>query len=363
LPLFKGVASKSKPAKAIAYITNPKKAAFVSSQALDDNSNYAPQFLQTASLFGKGAGFSERKYYHFKLSPDPADGASAEQVHSMAEEMAARCFPAHECVIATHNDKNHIHSHIIVNAVNFEDGKKLRITNPEYAAMKDLTNEVGLSYGFTPLDFRKPSKDKIASREKQLLLRGGIGWKDELKDVISTAKQSSFSFDDFAQHLQNYGVTIERNTEKTISFKHPEKQKPIRGERLGEDFTKEAIVLAINEYADRAAAHSPKQGGGTRAIASIANSVAEHDAIAARTVASNVCTGASRAGKHHAQTDIDRISRTIQEIENAAGRFSPASGKPLPAGQKDARSAASRDAFIEQGAERQHRKRSREAGR
>ena len=157
MPLFKGVSSKSKPAKAIAYITDERKAAFVSSQSLDDNTNYARQFSRTANLFGKGEGYAERKYYHFKLSPDPADGASPEQTHKMAEEMAAKCFPAHECVITTHIDKNHIHVHIIVNAVSFENGKKLRITKSDYTSMKDLANEIGLSYGFTPIDFRKPS--------------------------------------------------------------------------------------------------------------------------------------------------------------------------------------------------------------
>ena len=346
MPLFKGAASKSKPGKAIAYITNPKKAAFVSSQALDDNSDCAQQFSQTASLFGKGDNFSERKYYHFKLSPDPADNATAEQVHQMAEEMAAKCFPAHECVTATHSDKNHIHAHIIVNAVSFEDGRKLRITNSDYTRMKDLANEVGLSYNFTPLDFRKPSKDKIRSREKQLILRGGVGWKDELKDVITAAKQTSFNFADFAQHLQNYGITIERNTEKTISFKYPEKQKPIRGVRLGADFTKEAITLAISEHSHRAdpAAEesSPRPGTGLHRISgAVADSI----------------------GKHHAQTDFDRISRTIQDIERTAEHFSPASRRALPAGQKAAGNDAKRDVYVKQISDRQHRKRVREVER
>jgi hypothetical protein len=346
LPLFKGAASKSKPAKVIAYVTDPKKAVIVSSQSLDDNSDYAKQFSQTASLFGKGNNFSERKYYHFKLSPNPADNASAEQVHRMAVEMSAKCFSAHECVIATHADKNHVHTHIIVNAVSFEDGRKLRITNPDYAAMKDLVNEVGLSYGFTPLDFRKPSKDKIRSREKQLLLRGGTGWKDELKDVISAAKEASFSFNEFAQHLKNYGIAIERNTEKTISFKHPKKQKPIRGERLGADFTKEAIVSAINEHSNRAAAFSEKP-----------------TVYPERTVTSDFGAVADGAGKHHAQADLDRISRTIQGIERTAERFSPASGRTLLSGQKDASNDAERDDSIQQITQQQHRNRMHEAER
>jgi len=215
--------------------------------------------------------------------------------------------------------------------------------------MKDLANEVGLAHGFSPIDFRKPSKDKIKSREKQLILRGGVGWKDELKDVISAAKLSSASFDEFAQNLQNYGITIERNTAKTISFKHPEKQKPVRGNSLGEDFTKEEIIRAITEYANRATANA------TQSIPGIGTSE--------RTVAGDGRAIADGAGKHNAQTDIDRISRTIQDIENTAGRFSPASGKPLPAGQKDSGHGTARNDNVEQGADRQHRKRDRQAER
>jgi len=327
-------------------VTDKDKVALVSSQALDDSTGYARQFAQTAALFGKGENYNERKYYHFKLSPDPADGATPEQVHKFAEEMAAKCFPAHECVIATHTDKPHVHAHIVVNAVSFEDGRKLRIPTSEYTRMKDLANEVGLTYGFSPLDFRQPSKDKTKSREKQLLLRGGIGWKDELKNVISEAKQTSASFDAFTQHLQNYGITIERNTEKTISFKHPEKQKPIRGNSLGEDFTKEAIIFAIAQHADRAVAHATQSNPGA--------------AIAKRTIPSVDRTRTDSVGKHHAQTDIDRIYGTIRDIKGTAKRFSPTGRSSLPTGQADARRSTNQSDNVKQGADRQHRPKRRE---
>ena len=48
MPLFKGCGCKSKPAKAIDYITNKKKAAIVTSYALDDHRDYARQFAETA---------------------------------------------------------------------------------------------------------------------------------------------------------------------------------------------------------------------------------------------------------------------------------------------------------------------------
>ena len=271
--------------------------------------------------------------------------------------MAAKCFPANECVIATHTDKSHIHAHIIVNAVSFEDGKKLRITKSDYTLMKDLANEVGLQYGFTPLDFRKPSKDKIKSPEKQMLMRGGVGWKDKLKNVIAAAKQESVSFELFADYLKNYGVTIERNTAQTISFKHPEKQKAIRGNSLGADFTKEAIIRAIAEYADRAAAHAEKSNS------SAALSDKPTTATSERAVESAGRAITSSVGKHNAQTDFDRIHGAIRGIKDTAERFSPTSGSKVSARQESDGRDPARDDSLKQGVDRQHRKRNREVER
>ena len=67
MPLFKGVAGKAKPHKAITYISRKDKAAYVDVQNLFIDEDYAGQFRQTAARFGKGTERSERKYYHFKL--------------------------------------------------------------------------------------------------------------------------------------------------------------------------------------------------------------------------------------------------------------------------------------------------------
>jgi hypothetical protein len=307
LPIFKGQGCKSAPGKAINYITREDKADLVSSLSLDDGQSYAGQFRDTATLYGKGNNYDERKYYHFKFSCDPADGVTAAQSQLMAEQMAAMSFPGHECVIATHTDKAHIHSHIIVNAVSFEDGKKLHINDNEYATLKDLANEIAQAYGFTPLDWRKRSQDRITSSEKQIVMRGGISWKDELKDVISKAAQRSDSFIAFRNHLEQYGVTIERNTERTISYKHPDKAKAIRGERLGEAFTKGAIVNGINQLSHRRTRTGEEPAA---------------DPDRKRKITSSQRAEQGRAGKQPTQGEFDRVHGSIREIEERAKRLS-----------------------------------------
>lgn len=290
MPLFKGQGCKSTPNRAIDYITNEKKAKFVSSQNLDDNRSYAEQFKETAQLYGKGTEFDERKYYSFKLSCDRADNVSAAAHHEYAEAIAKRLFPSHECVIATHTDTNTVHSHIIVNAVNFENGKKLNIRNKEYGQMKDLANEMGMERGFTPLDFRKPAKDRITSRERWVILKGDTSWKDELREVISEAKAQTTNMADFEKHLKNYGVNLTRDTDKTIAFKHPQKEKSIRGEKLGLDYTKGAILNELSKSADR------------------------QNTNAERTIEADSRAETIRSGKRSAESRIDGIERKMRGI-------------------------------------------------
>jgi len=165
MPLFKGKSSKAKPQKAIAYITRKDKAVIISSQYMDDNMSYAKQFKQTCDLYGKGKGAGELKYYHFKVSIDPCDKPTPQQFHELAERLAQELFSAHECVIATHNDTDVIHSHIIVNAVSFETGKKLRLSHAEYAHCKDRADDIGrYDIGFSPLNWR----DKVKKRQHYL---------------------------------------------------------------------------------------------------------------------------------------------------------------------------------------------------
>ena len=98
MPLLKGSAGKATPRKAIAYITRTDKARFVDVQNLFEDEDYAEQFAQTAARFGKYSDYGERKYYHFKLSPDRADHADPFMVQEYANIFSAQTF-AYSCTI------------------------------------------------------------------------------------------------------------------------------------------------------------------------------------------------------------------------------------------------------------------------
>ena len=247
MPLLKCSASKARPKNGIGYITDPKKAAIVSVKNLFEDEDYAKQFEETAARFGKGEKYDERKYYHFKLSCARKDNVTPEKAHAYAEEIAEAFFKNYECVIATHTDTQTVHSHIIVNAVDPITGKKLQFSQKDYAKMKDEVNVIGRKYGFTETEFRKRGKNCRTAAEKKIILKGGTSWKEELREVIAEAVKKTKSPEAFKKYLDEcYGVKITRDG-KDYSYLHPNKQKPIRGERLGTNYTKSEVIKRIGK--------------------------------------------------------------------------------------------------------------------
>ena len=263
MPLLKCSASKARPKNGIRYITDPKKAAIVSVKNLFEDEDYAKQFEDTAARFGKGEKYDERKYYHFKLSCARKDNVTIEKAHAYAEEIAEAFFKNYECVIATHTDTRTVHSHIIVNAVDPITGKKLQFNKQDYVKMKDEANRIGKKYGFTETDFRKLGKNSRTAIEKKIMLKGGTSWKEELREVIAEATKNSTTPDNFKDYLEKcYGVKITRDG-KDYSYLHPNKQKPIRGERLGTNYTKSEVIKKIGEqnYRQKSGAYNGERSG------------------------------------------------------------------------------------------------------
>jgi len=253
----------------IDYVTDPKKAIIVSSQALDDNQSYTKQFMQTCGLYGKGNKSDERKYYHFKLSCNPTDNPTPQQSHALAERLAQELFADYECVIGTHADTDTMHTHIVVNAVSFETGKKLHMNNTAYRHSKDLANALGAEMGLSTLDWRAKTKEKrersksgkaITSEDKYLssaernMGKGGNlakdSWKEALRHAIDEAKAHCTDRADFQRYLYDtFGVTMPRNTAKTVTFIHPAvgETYAVRGNKLGADYTAASIDQALQQ--------------------------------------------------------------------------------------------------------------------
>ena len=79
------------------------------------------------------------------------------------------------------------------------------------------------------------------------MLNGGTSWKEELREVIVEAIKNSTTPEQFNEYLEKCcGVKITRDG-KDYSYLHPEKQKPIRGEKLGTNYTKSEVLRKIGK--------------------------------------------------------------------------------------------------------------------
>ena len=308
MPLLKCSAGKAKPQSAIGYITNPNKAEIVSVRNLFEDEDYAKQFEETTALYGKGKGYNERKYYHFKLSCAKQDNLSPQEAHKFAEEVAAKLFQDYECVLATHADTDTVHSHIIVNAVDPLTGKKLQFSTKDYIAMKDEVNRMGKERGYTETDFRKRGKNSRTAVERKIMLNGGVSWKEELREVIVEAIGKTKDEQCFKDYLKKcYGVEITRSG-KDYSYLHPQKQKPIRGAKLGTYYTKSEVLRKLGE-----------QNNGQKSTADNGNGTSGFNRQSSGTgiVRANRPTHCGGAGRAIVQS-LDCIEREMQQISFGA---------------------------------------------
>ena len=344
MPLLAVAAGRAMPDMAIGYITRKDKARYIDVQNLFIDEDYSAQFKETAARFGKYKDYGERKYYHFKLSPDRKDKADPLMVQEYAKACAEKMFEGCECVIATHTDTQTVHAHIIVNAVHPITGKKLHFNDGDYTRLKDMANEIGEEFGFSSLDFRKKAENKRTNDERHIILKGGTSWKEELREVIEEGRQAAATPEEFEEHLKLYGVEITQSG-KDYSYLHPRKQKPIRGKRLGENYSKEEIEHFIGEK---------RHGRNTRPAYAIAGDERERQAGNSDGIAERSVSDIER--------EIEQLDRTAEQAHRGYAFGYSDDGVRADGNDGESRAGNQSDGGKDGAAEREHRNASRKGG-
>ena len=108
----------------------------------------AEEMTATKEFYGKCGG---RTYKHFIQSFAPGENITAEKAHAIAREFAERCrlFNGYEVLLATHRDRQHIHTHFVVNSVSWESGYKFQMRPIDLQEMKDLSDSICLQHGLS----------------------------------------------------------------------------------------------------------------------------------------------------------------------------------------------------------------------
>ena len=181
MAVIKAVSSKAGIGQAIDYVTKEEKTEEKLVSGLHCEAETAKEEMQaTKELWEKTGG---RTYKHFVQSYHKDEKITPEQAHRNALQLAENtpAWKGFEVLVATHKDKDHIHTHFIVNSVNFEDGHKLQWSSADLRELKERCNAQSQEQGL-----HVPEKGKTfegAEREET------VAWKKETYQLLKQAEQ------------------------------------------------------------------------------------------------------------------------------------------------------------------------------
>lgn len=152
------------------------------------------EFAEVKKAFGKTDG---RTYYHMIQSFSPDDRITPEQAHEVGMQIA-ELFEGYQVLVVTHTNKAHTHNHLVINSVNFENGKKLTISNQELERIKIYSNSICLQNGWDVTE----AKTRRNRNPK---------WKHIIIEDALTAMAESYSMDEYISKLKELGIYVSYN--------------------------------------------------------------------------------------------------------------------------------------------------------
>ena len=244
MAVIKRIASKATPKKIVSYLTQEEKTEEKLIGGKDcDPDNVVNDFNMTQELYGKTGGV---KYHHIIQSFSPEDNITPEKAHEIGKELAESQFKGFEVFVVTHKDKDHIHNHLVVNSVSFENGLKYNASNKSLWDIKRESNRLCERENLKTLDLEHKAEKRISSAEKRIMDRRQIPWKDELRQIIDIARERTKDLQSFREFLEKNFEIETRVTKNSISYKHPDHGKAIRGRSLGDKYNKEELENEFN---------------------------------------------------------------------------------------------------------------------
>ena len=214
-----------------------------------DGTNAFREFMATKKIYGKDNGFF---FYHYAQSFSPKEKITPEQAHEIALEFAEKAWSGHEVLVATHCDREHIHSHFVINSVSFESGKKLRQSPSTLKQLRKLSDEICIAHGLSVLQPYQGGRNSMSSGEYRARLKGN-SWKEKLAKDIDTAMSYSGSKDELIRNMSILGYRMTwTDTRKNITFHCPNGKKCCDDKLHDNKYLKENIEheLLQREYPD-----------------------------------------------------------------------------------------------------------------
>lgn len=259
MAIFKAVANSHSSIKfIICYVSKREKTIGKKlCSGYNCNADTAAQEMQmTKELYNKTKG---RTYKHFVQSFPPDEKITPEQAHQLAKEYVESCplFSGFEVLYATHVDKEHIHTHFVINSVSFADGHKFQMSKKDLQDMKILNNKLCLEHGFSICEIGKKksnSMDLISydTNKYQFLKKAQegkvISYVQDTAVAVYDAMQVSASKDEFISAMSQKGYSVDwQDSHKNIVFTNSE-GKRVRNSNLQKTYNLNVGKEELLEY-------------------------------------------------------------------------------------------------------------------
>ena len=225
--------------KAIAYILNPEKTdekLLVSSYGCASETA-AREFEWTRKIAEQKGMNPVRIIARHVIQSFEIGEVTPELAHEIGKQFADEILGGkYEYVLTTHIDKDHVHNHLIFNAVDFVDYHAYKSYKRIYYDMREVSDRLCKENGLSVIP---PSQNKGMSYKEYTEAKRGTSWKQKLKQTIDRLVITAKDYDDFLRLMQEAGYEIK--TGKYISFRAEGQERFTRSKTIGENYTEERI--------------------------------------------------------------------------------------------------------------------------
>ena len=229
--------------KAIAYILNPEKTdekLLVSSYGCASETA-AREFEWTRKIAEQKGMNPVRIIARHVIQSFVIGEVTPELAHEIGKQFADEILGGkYEYVLTTHIDKDHVHNHLIFNAVDFVDYHAYKSYKRIYYDMREVSDRLCKENGLSVIP---PSQNKGMGYKEYTEAKRGTSWKQKLKQTIDRLVITAKDYDDFLRLMQEAGYEIKPG--KYISFRAEGQERFTRSKTIGENYTEERIKERI----------------------------------------------------------------------------------------------------------------------
>ena len=237
----KGTQSRAAMRGVMRYVMQEKKTAW-EGEPLVSGINCQPQsvyddFLNTKLLYHKDGGVM---FYHMVQSFPKGAAADPRQAHEAARRLA-EYFDGCEVLVCTYVDREHIHSHCVINSVNFETGKKLHMAKEQIQELMRRNDAICQEMGLPVFDAPTQQARGMGGAEYHTALKGQ-SWKLRLMNTIDECMKYAADKDAFVSLMESEGYAVRwESSRKYITYTTPDGMRCRNNKLHEEKYCKEAM--------------------------------------------------------------------------------------------------------------------------